>query len=408
MGPETETDNFDEEGTPLNETGYAQARNTDRTYISKTFPNGNRYSRDHDEPSRFLYRVFDDERQASLDGNENEEWIVSSSEYKRWQIKLLISREKGSVADLWIYHVPTKESAGKIKELLHVRRDDAVRLVQFFNIVDLIDPQRTGGGIRVNDDFLAEILNDPESLQELYTSHSSKLRSVIENDSQAKDIVALAGRREVVSQFREMLSSDEYFDSLKSKNSGPESVWQSFFEENPWILGVNLGAQLYTSWSNDKLEQIVDGHSVGGDGRRVDALLQTSGLIRSMVFAEIKHHQTPLLANQSYRPSIWRLSTEVTGGISQAQVTVHQAVASLGPRLSGINQDGFDTAESTYLLRPRSFLIVGQLSEFRDTNKNHHVTKFRSFELARRHLQDPEIITFDELLARAQWIVGIK
>ena len=67
---------------------------------------------------------------------------------------------------------------------------------------------------------------------------------------------------------------------------------------------------------------------------------------------------------------------------------------------------GFEMADLTYLLRPRSFLIVGKLSEFVNDQGQHHPEKIRSFELARRHLQEPEILTFDELLARAEWIVN--
>jgi hypothetical protein len=35
------------------------------------------------------------------------------------------------------------------------------------------------------------------------------------------------------------------------------------------------------------------------------------------------------------------------------------------------------------------------------------VAKFRSFELFRRNLHEPEIVTYDELLARAEWHVEI-
>jgi hypothetical protein len=35
---------------------------------------------------------------------------------------------------------------------------------------------------------------------------------------------------------------------------------------------------------------------------------------------------------------------------------------------------------------------------------SHHKQKIQSFELHRRHTNQPEIITFDELLARAEWL----
>lgn len=78
-----------------------------------------------------------------------------------------------------------------------------------------------------------------------------------------------------------MLTDSEFFDSLIEPGKGKEAVWQRFFEENPWILGIGLGSQLLTSWSEDRLEQFVKGHSIAGFGKRADALLQTSGLVRS-------------------------------------------------------------------------------------------------------------------------------
>lgn len=36
-----------------------------------------------------------------------------------------------------------------------------------------------------------------------------------------------------------------------------------------------------------------------------------------------------------------------------------------------------------------------------------HAAKYQSFELYRRNLYEPEIVTFDELLARAEWHVEL-
>lgn len=390
---------------PTTETEYAQARITNRLYTSKTFANRNPNSSDHGQPSRFAYQVFDDDGAASSLLRDGEEWTVTPIEGTRAQIKVLISREAGSLVDLWIQRVPIAGSSALVKEVLRVRRDDAIRLAEFFRRLMLIEPDGADTGIRLDEDTLTALLNDPESAKRLYEAQAPALRSLIEDDAQARDVVALAGRRAVLEQFRRMLDDDAYFDSLIEANKGKEAVWQQFFEANPWVLGVGLGTQLFTSWSEEKLEQIVKGHSIAGDGKRADALLRTSGLIQSMVFAEIKHHRTPLLKKE-YRPSVWSMSDDLAGGVSQAQVTVHQAVAGVGERVARRDIEGFEMADLTYLLRPRSFLIVGRLSEFVNDQGHHHPEKIRSFELARRHLQEPEILTFDELLARAEWIVN--
>lgn len=65
-----------------------------------------------------------------------------------------------------------------------------------------------------------------------------------------------------------------------------------------------------------------------------------------------------------------------------------------------------ETGEATWLIRPRSFLIIGDLEELRGP-AGVHPDKHQSFELYRRNLYETEIITFDELLARAEWHVEV-
>ena len=80
---------------------------------------------------------------------------------------------------------------------------------------------------------------------------------------------------------------------------------------------------------------------------------------------------------------------------------MYGAVQQIGERLAGITEDGSESGEAVYLVRPRSFLIAGRLNEFRGQS-GVNLPKFRCFELYRRNLYEPEIVTFDELLARAE------
>jgi hypothetical protein len=57
----------------------------------------------------------------------------------------------------------------------------------------------------------------------------------------------------------------------------------------------------------------------------------------------------------------------------------------------------------TFLLQPRSFVIVGSLDQLTGVRGGPIPDKVRSFELFRRNLHEPEVITFDELVARAEW-----
>jgi len=305
--PRAEWEHTSQSYSPTTETEFAQARVLGRLYTSKTFANGNPNSADHGQPSRFAYQVFDDDGTASSLVRDGEEWIVTQIEGTRSQIKVLISRESGSLVDLWIQRVPATGTEGAVKEVLRVRRHDAIRLAEFFRSVMLIEPDGADTGIRLDEETIAELLNKPESAERVYERQAPALRALIADDESAQDVVALAGRRASLEMFRRMLDDDEFFDSLVEENKGAESVWQAFFEANPWVLGIGLGSQLFTSWSDKRIEQIVKGHTIASEGKRADALLRTSEVIQSMVFAEIKHHRTELLKTE-YRPGVWSMS----------------------------------------------------------------------------------------------------
>lgn len=49
---------------------------------------------------------------------------------------------------------------------------------------------------------------------------------------------------------------------------------------------------------------------------------------------------------------------------------------------------------------PKSYLIIGSLNELKN-----HPEKISSFELYRKSITSPEIITYDELFERARFII---
>ncbi|MGV9662289.1 Shedu immune nuclease family protein [Nocardia niigatensis] len=252
---------------------------------------------------------------------------------------------------------------------------------------------------------------DEDLLRNAYKKDPEAFKELIRSDAASSDVVAMAYRREQLEHFRRLLTDEEFFDAEASKlaGRGKEAVWQQFFEKNPWIFGVSLSGQLLTSWSDERLEQVVAGHSIAGVGKRTDALLRTSGRVRSMVFAEIKTHRKELLewTKEAYRSGCWAPSPELSGGIVQVQGTVHRAVMQIGDRLQDKAQDGSDLPdEFTYLLRPRTYLVIGSLNSLRGEKGGFHQDKIRSFELFRRELVEPEVLTFDELLSGAEWIVA--
>jgi hypothetical protein len=334
-----------------------------------------------------------------------EEAVIQTTPGGRKQIKLQVARQAGNVREIQLERVDTAGGAPKIERLLTLDREAAGRFIDLVRAIEHIPVEGGENTVRIDDQTLHDFLTDPGALARLYDSDPERFRELIRSDVDAPDVIALAHRREAVQRFRQLLTDADEFAAEQERCGGPEKVWQEFLEANPWILGISLAGQFLTSWDEQRLEQVVAGFSVAGAGKRTDALLRTAGLVRSLAFAEIKHHETPLLGTE-YRPGCWAPSADLSGGVTQVQQTVHIASQDIGHRLPDTDDTGAETGESTWLLRPRSFLIAGHLSQLRGGD-GVHAAKFRSFELYRRNLYEPEIITFDELLARAEWHVTL-
>jgi hypothetical protein len=401
--------------TPANEVTWARGRRTDRTYVSKSFPLAfPPGSPDLGQPSRYVQKVFDvgeDDLDDDLlfgDPETLENLVIMTTPGGRIQLELQVVRQAGQVRKLRIQKVPTDPTATNLQQILELNRAAATKLIELVRTLEYI-PVDGNSTVRVDDELLRDIFTDPEAIRTLYSRDRDGFRDAIERDETARDLVATAYRRKQVEIFRQLLFDNAFFERLRGSigDVGPERVWQDFLEENPWILGVGLSGHLLTSWTSTKLEQIVVGASIASSGKRSDALMRTAGCIRSMVFAEIKHHRTPLLkeVKRPYRPDVWAPSDDLTGGVVQTQQTVYLAAQAMGERLMDVDEDGADTGDFTYLLRPRSFLVIGTLDQLRGPDGVHQ-PKHRSFELFRRNLYEPEIITFDELLARAEWHVS--
>ncbi|MEJ0050673.1 MAG: Shedu immune nuclease family protein [Methylovirgula sp.] len=223
-----------------------------------------------------------------------------------------------------------------------------------------------------------------------------------ENEVTGRDIVALGYRKKQLGHFERLLADDEYF-AAHMAGRNPEAVWQAFFEANPWIFGHGLSYIFMDSLHERKLEQTVRGFSVANNGKRADGLMKTRAAVSSLCFIEIKRHDTELV-DEKYRAGVWSPSSELVGGVAQIQETVRGAVKTLAEPFQPKDAFGYPTGEELWGFEPRSYLVIGNLGQFQG-DRGTHEDKFRSFELFRRNVRQPEIITFDELLHRARFIV---
>ncbi len=223
------------------------------------------------------------------------------------------------------------------------------------------------------------------------------------------DIVNIGYRKAQLEVFEKLMTDDVFIETYRTehdiKKAGIEPIWQHFFEMNPWIFGYGLNFIFNQPLEGKKLEQVIQGSDVSQSGKRADAVLKTTGAVNSLCLVELKTHKTALLKKDAYRADCWQASDELGGGIAQAQKTTQKTLENLSTELNGKDDEGNPTGEIVYSYQPKSYLIVGCLSEF-VTEHGINKEKFASFELLRKNMTSPEVITFDELLERARFIVS--
>lgn len=253
----------------------------------------------------------------------------------------------------------------------------------FLSVLNALDMTAAGkakldlGAIRIEQ--LAAIISSP--------SAAELVRELSLSPFLEQDIYAVAAKRNALNLFNEL---------LKKPTTEPE--WQAFFERNPWVFGYGL-AFIFLHRVGAKLELATTGAAFDRAGKRVDGLLRTRAAVSQYVLVEIKKSETPLLKSAEYRPGVWTASNELSDAVSQVQKTGFEfSNGRLKDDLT--DADGTLLGEQVFSVQPRCYLVIGNQIELAN-NSN----KIASFELYRRNIVSPEIITFDELYDRAKCIV---
>jgi hypothetical protein len=180
-----------------------------------------------------------------------------------------------------------------------------------------------------------------------------------------------------------------------------EPQWQDFFEANPWIFGHGLA---YRFLVTTQAQPTYGGTAVTGrGGEKGDFLMATEGDIRFAVLVEIKRPDTELLAKKQYRNGAWLIGEELAGGTAQLQGNCDRW-AKEGSRTDA-NRDWAES-ENITTIQPKGILLIGRLAQLEGQTTGEGTTRRESFERFRRSLWNPEVLTYDELLDRARFLVA--
>lgn len=377
---------------------YHQNKKPDKTYISKSLS----FSAQAGRKIRIASKVLDSPENHSF-VLEKAEHVIRVTDGGRQEIVAKFYEDTRGIFTLTIQRFTVKTGEPHETHFSFIG-EEIPKLLAFITnlqLVDLTNPKK----INVTDADLVRRILSTEQARSLINQNQDLILELARSEITKADIVALGFRRRQLDRFDLLLNDPDYFAQEKRDMDGTdEGVWQAFFEQNKWIFGYGLTYLHLSSFDDSRLEQVVVGYDLGGSGKRADAVMKTRGLINALCFVEIKKHTTELLQSKPYRSGCWAPSDELSGGVAQMQGTVAMAVRRLAEKLDVKDKLGDPTGDIVFTHRPRSFLVAGNLGQFVTENGVNN-DRYRSFELYRRNMNHPEVITFDELYQRAKLIV---
>ena len=213
--------------------------------------------------------------------------------------------------------------------------------------------------------------------------------SLFQADDFPENLVSAASavrRQKVVDQYAQVLSDNQW----------GEKAWQSFFRREGWIFGHGL---LYHFLDLVVKETYVGAKEMTNKGGQVaDFSVRTIGAGASYIaLVDIKTPAANLVETKPCR-----------NGAHAIHGDLAEAVAQIQSNCDVWNRDGSKNEENVLrsvdegwqTAQPRGIIVIGLTTSLTSRDMR------QSFELFRRQLHGVEILTFDELLARAQAIAG--
>lgn len=169
--------------------------------------------------------------------------------------------------------------------------------------------------------------------------------------------------------------------------NGDEGYWQRLLEAEPWVI-----SQLYAAPMVILVGQAyVGGKSIQNAGGSIVDFMYRNALSQNSLIVEIKTPTTQLLTANEYRNGIHGPSAELGGATQQllhARQTLQEDYLTLTAR---------DDAKFN-IFGTKALLIIG-------TMPTSDRTRTRSFEIYRNAQRGIEIVTFDELIAKAELLL---
>jgi len=173
-----------------------------------------------------------------------------------------------------------------------------------------------------------------------------------------------------------------------------EEFWQRVFDQNSFIFAQIFSFPVIILQS----KAYVGGKRIKNRGGNIIDFLCVNNLTRNVALVEIKAPVTKLLGSK-YRGDIYNISNELSGSVIQVnnyKNSLLQNYSNLIDLQEDREEDRFDAFD------PKSIVIIGNIrSELTEQRQR------KSFELFRMGLKDVQVITYDELFGKVEFLVNL-
>lgn len=332
--------------------------------------------------------------------------VVHEDEYSstikfapRTMLKIVYLNEKDDISGFEIVKLISNNETQRVK-LNNVNFQQMKDFLSFISEIDLGDVTERRLKI-INEEEISD--STIQSVKTLLSQEGGEkvIETLIdEGIISSKDIVNTSFRKKGVRIFESLLKKNDYWKEYAAENDvsthSEEKVWQYFFEKNEWIFGYGLDYRFQTIRQKEMHLSDTDGD--GSSAVITDFLMADNNFTS---FVELKKPSTPLFGNRKNRSNAWRLSNDLIDSVSQ--ILEQKASGELWLQEKQRYAGGEPILQRTY--NPKVILLIGNWEEIENsTTTKEKDIKRKTLELFRREGRSVEILTYDELFERAQFI----
>lgn len=375
---------------------FYKLRKQSKTYISKLFT----YNERDLEPKRLIRMVIEGSDQVHLGEIEGTMCLRLTGNVRKTQVSAIVTQDDKNIKRLTLQTFKTR--AGDWIEAIEkdeftFRDDEFSRLLNFLSQIEFID-LTNGENFQIEDISKKAgpktIIDSSDRgiidrIQSMPDSQRNGLLNALQHSLTDEEINILLGRKQGLEEFEEHMRIGDW----------SEPQWQDFFDREQWVFGYGLDYRVMRQFDR---EMTVGSGGTDNQNRPVIDFLM--GFTDYTVLVEIKRPDTPIFRERrGGRAGTWEFSSEFSSAVSQI---IEQKAEWLSFAQSGEHYNKSGTEMLTARTRnAKSILVIGSRDEFsRSEDARSANVKRDTFELFRRETRSIDIVTFDELLERAQFI----